>query len=640
MNEENQNLGKREFKVDALNDELYYKNKHFDNRKRRKIHGRNIKLEHDFKEDEYNKLLEKQKKRKLPPSLFKKIFFASLFFFIITSVIAALSLYEKKEQVSSDLISMEILGQPFVDGGEPLELQVRIQNFNEQALDLPDLVLSYPKDSNGGEEEFLRRALKPIGKGQRVNEKFELTLYGQEGDVRNIHATLEYRIKGSNAIFVKEADHEVIIRSTPTQLSIDAPDQIVQNQEITLKIDVVSNSNKQVNNLLLKVEYPLGFEFISSNIKPDFGLHTWYFPHLTDKKQTIEIVGKLAALPGQGQSFHAFLGKQNALEKNTIETLFNKLTHTVDVQQSFITADLDINGQGSKDITIRGGDEVEVMIHFKNTLSKTLADAQIVVHIDGELYTPNGMRIQGGDFDSNTRRITWNKNSMEQLEFLEPGEEGEVSFALNTKELVGTLGALKNPSLELSVDVSATEINGKVREAFGVSRAVITANSDLKLITKTLYHDGPFKNSGPLPPRVGKKTKYTITLQVTNSSNEIKNAQVRTFLPPYVTWLNRIAPSVERQNVSYNETTREIVWSLGTLKPGLGIGINHPKQVSFQVEVLPSLSHADEILKITKDVVLSGEDSFTGVKLNYKKIPLSTKISDQDAAPEGWRVER
>jgi hypothetical protein len=388
------------------------------------------------------------------------------------------------------------------------------------------------------------------------------------------------------------------------------------------------------------MEYPLGFEFIRSNLKPKFGLHTWYFPNLTDEKQSIEIVGKLSALPGQGQSFHASLGKQNALKQNSIETIFNKVTHTVDVQQSFITADIDVNNKGSNDITIKGGDEVDVNINFKNTLSKTLSDVQIVAHIDGELYTPEGIRIQNGDFDSNTKRIVWNKSNMEQLEFLEPGEEGELSFALHTRELVGALGAIKNPTLELLIDVSATEINGKVREAFGVSKAVISANSDLKLITKTLYKDGPFQNKGPIPPRVGKKTQYTITLQVTNSSNEIENAKVTTFLPPYVTWLNHVAPSVERQSISYNETTREVVWDLGTLKSGLGIGVANPKQVSFQIDALPSLSHVDENLNLTKDIILSGKDSFTGVKLNYKKSPLSTKISDQGTSPGSGHVVR
>ncbi len=635
----NNSLYTKDQHIDILNEELYYKNKEFDQRKRRTIHGRNINLEHEFSDDDYKKELKKRKKTKLPTSFFKKIFFVVLFLFITTAVIAALSLYKVKESVNKDLISMEILGQPFIDGGETLKLKVRIQNFNEQDLELPDLVLSYSKDSSRNEDEiFLRRSLQNIKKGQRSEEDFEVTLFGQEGDVRDIHAVLEYRIAGSSSIFVKNTDHSVVIRSTPTQITLEVPEQIVQDQEIEVKIDVASNTTKQINDVLLNVDYPLGFEFISSNVPARFRNNTWYFPNITDEKQNITITGKLSALPGQGQSFHARLGKQNALSQNEIETVFNTETGTVEVQQSFVTAHLKINNEKNLSPSIRGGDDVDVEIEFKNTLEKTLADVQIIAHLDGDLYTANGIRVQGGDFDSNTNRIVWNKTNVNQLEFLDPGETGTLSFALKTRDLVGANNALVNPQINILVDVSAIEINGKIREAFAVSRADISANSDLSLITKTLHNDGPFKNSGPVPPRVGNKTKYTVTLQVTNSSNDVNTSEVTTFLPPYVTWLGNIAPSVERQKVTYNDITRKVTWDLGTLKSGLGIGTANPKQMSFQVEVLPSLTHVGTNLDITRDIVLSGTDSFTDVQLEYKKIPLTTMSNEPSASSGNGKV--
>ncbi len=624
-------------KIDTLNEELYHKNKEHAQRKRRKIHSRDIKLDHDFDdEDTYKLLLEKNKKRKLPPSLFKKIFLIVLGFFTVTALIAAFSVFDLKQRVSDDLISMEIIGPPFVDGGDELELKVRIQNFNEQMIENSDLIVSYPKDSSRVEDEvFMRRSIGDVGNGQKVNEEFDLVLFGGEGDVRNIHATLEYRIEGSSSIFIKEADFEVVIRSTPTQITVTAPDEIVQNQEITLSVDLASNTNKQINDILMNIDYPLGFEFISSTVEPQYSSHTWYFPNITDEKQTIEITGRLSALPGQGQSFYVQAGKQDNLNKNVIETLFNSVTHTVDVQESFITAEMDINNKGTEDISIRGGDEIDVEIDFRNTLSETLADVEIIAHLDGDLYKADGIRVQNGDFDSNTKRIVWNKNNMEQLEFLEPGETGTLSFALTTKELVGQAGSLVNPTAIIVVDVSATEINGKVREAFAVSRADISANSDVTLLAKTLHNDGPFKNKGSIPPRVGQKTQYTVTLQVTNSSNDVQEAEVTTFLPPYVGWLGNIAPSVERQKIEYNQTTREVTWDLGTLKSGLGIGNANPKQVSFQVDVLPSLPHVGENLDITKDIILSGKDTFTDVKLTFKKSPISTNLKQEASAGTG-----
>lgn len=629
----NIDLYKKDQKIDILNDELYHKNKEFGQRKRRKIHGRNINLEHDFQEDDYEKLIKGQKKRKLPTSLFKKIFFVVLFFFITTAIVAALSLYHKKETVSHELISMEIVGQPFVDSGEGLDLQVRIQNFNKQKLELPDLVLSYSKDSSRKENEvFLRRSLSDIAYQQKINEEFNIPLFGQEGDVRNIYATLEYRIEGSDSIFKKEVNYSVIIRSTPTQLSINAPKEIVQDQEMQLEVDLSSNTNKLINDLLLKVDYPLGFEFISSNKEAQYSNNIWYFPTIEKDKDKLIIVGRLSGLPGQGQSFHATLGHQNQLQKNIIDTVFNRETHTVDIQKPFVSIKTLVNGNDDSKLHIRGGDRVNINIVYKNNLDVSLSDVQIIARLDGDLYKQDKVRTQQGDYNSNTKRIIWDKGNVEALAFLEPGSSGSVNFSMETKDLVDDKGALIKPQFNIIVDVTASEINGKLREAYAISHKQILANSDISVIAKTLHNDGPFKNNGPIPPEVGKKTEYTITLQIVNSSNDLNDAKIVTFLPPYVTWLGNIAPSIERKKVSYNNNSREISWDLGTVKAGTGIGNINPKQLSFQVDILPSLSHVDENPEITRDIILSGVDAFTGVDLSYKKIPLSTRLSAEPSA--------
>ncbi|MCA9353157.1 hypothetical protein KC901_03160, partial [Patescibacteria group bacterium] len=376
--------------IEELDRELYDPAKEHEQRPRRKIHGRDIELEHDFPDDEYETLVRARPKYALPTSLFKKIFFVVLTFFIITIFVAGISLYGGKQKVSEDLIAMEILGQPFVDGGEELELQIRIQNFNEQDLQLPDLVLSYPKDSApDAERVFLRRSLDDIGYQKRVTETFDLTLFGQEGDTRTIDATLEYRIDGSSSIFVKEISHDVIIRSTPTAVLIDAPDTVVRNQEVTFGMHVSSNSNVPINNTALKVTYPRGFEFLRSNVPPDFNDNTWYFNNIDKDAEYIEFTGRLAALEGQGQSFTVSFGKQNQFNKNQIETVFNSIVHTIEVQKSFLTTQLLVNNTLNPTSTVRGGSSVDVTVRYENTLATALDNAVIRVHLDGELYNRN-----------------------------------------------------------------------------------------------------------------------------------------------------------------------------------------------------------------------------------------------------------
>lgn len=637
MDEEFSN--KRKTSVDELNDQLYYRREKPSARPRREIHDRNIDLEHDFPDDELETWKEKGNKKSLPTSFFKKVFLGVLVFFLLTAIVVAFSYYSGRKTVSGELISMEILGQPLVDGGESLELQVRIQNFNEKALELPDLVLSYPKDSReDGERVFLRRSLEDIGYDQRVSEEFNVTLFGQEGDVRNIEAKLEYRIDGSNAIFVKEVDHEVIIRSTPVTLSVTAPDEMVRSQVFQMEIDVASNSNTIVNNNLLKIDYPSGFELISTTPEPDMFDHIWSVPSLREDKKTFIIKGRLSAFEGQGQTFTVNFGKRSTRDQNEIETLLSMVSHTVEIQRPFLLTDLVVNNSEDQTISIRGGTEVEGEITIVNTLSDALQDVSVTLLLDGNLYNPTGIRAQSGFFDSNTKTLKWDQTTLSDLELLQPGQERTLSFTLPTVDLLGRTGAIVNPQMDMQVDVSAVEVNGEVREAENLANMTVTANSDISVATEVQHEQGPFNNYGPMPPKVNEKTSYTLTMELTNSSNDLENAELRFFLPSYVSWTDAIAPSVERSDVEYNETTREVRWKLGTLPSGLGISGSSARPLSVQLEVLPSSSQTGDQIALTSDIVLSGTDSFTGSQLSYRKTAVENRLSDSSETGSNGRI--
>lgn len=637
MDEEFSN--KRKTSVDDLNDQLYYRKGNQASRPRREIHDRDIDLEHDFPDGDLEAWKKQRVKKTLPTSFFQKVFLGVLGFFILTAVVVAFSYYSGRKNVSGDLISMEIIGQPLVDGGENLQLQVRVQNFNEKALELPDLVLSYPKDSReGGERVFLRRSLEDIDYNDRVDEEFNIILFGQEGDIRNLEATLEYRIDGSNAIFVKKVEHEVIIRSTPVVLSINAPDEMVRGQVFEMEIDIASNSNTIVSNNLLTVDYPSGFELLSTNPEPDAFDHIWSVPSLGDDTMTFVIQGRLSAFEGQGQTFGINFGRRSNTRQNEIETLLNATTHTVEIQRPFILTDLVVNNSEDQLLPIRGGSEVEGEITIMNTLSDALQDVSVTLNVGGNLYNPTGVRAQGGFFDSNTKTLRWDKTTLSDLGLLQPGQERILTFTLPTAELTGRAGSVTNPELTMSVDVSAVEVNGNIHEAVNLANATAVANSDISVATEVQYEEGSFNNYGPMPPKVNEATSYTLNLRVTNSSNEIENAELRFFLPSYVSWLDAVAPSVERSTVEYNDVTREVRWNLGTLRSGLGINGSSPRSLSVQLEVLPSSSQTGDQIALTSEIVLSGKDTFTDSQLSYRKTAVENRLSNSSEAGADGQV--
>lgn len=631
---------KRKLSVDELNEELYYSKENSKHRPRRTIHKKDAGLPHDFPDDELTNWKKRRKKEKLPTSFYRKVFFGVLFFFIVTVVVAFFSVYQGKTTVSGDRISMEILARPFVDGGENLEVQVRIQNYNEQALEIPDLLLAYPKDSRNQDElTFMRRSLEDIPLGGQSIEEFDLVLFGQEGEIREITATLEYRIPGSTAIFVKEASHEIIIRSTPSVLTVDAPDEIVRNQDIDLDIVVSSNSNTVISNSLVNIEYPRGFEVISTDPQPSNLNNTWSIPFLRDEPERIRVTGRLSAFEGQGQSFAISFGSRNESLQSQIQTVFNSVIHTVDVIAPFISADLEINGEGDPEITILGGEEISGTLTFSNTTEDTLRDVRITLNIEGNLYNPQGIRAQNGFFNSTTRSIVWDQGTLDRLETLQPNEEVEVFFTLPTQELVGRTGGLLEPELNLSVDVQGSEANAQVRSAQNVSSVRIIANSDIAVNHQLEYATGPFQNYGPMPPSADTETSYTLTLDLENSSNEVRDAELSFFLPSYVEYREVMAPSTERANVRYNDQSRELVWNVGDLRPGSGVNDDFGKTLSLQLLLTPSLSQQGSPVDLTSDIILSGFDTYTDTNLQFKKSPIKNILSDGQERGASGRVQ-
>ena len=630
---------KPEWSIDHLNKELYDRKKKFHDINRRTIHDRDPEIKKDFDDVNPNAIAETLPKQKLPTSLFKKIFLFVLGFFLITVAVALVTLYEGGKQVSDDLIALELIGQPFVDSGEVLEFQVRVQNFNEQNLVLPDLTISYPKDSSiDAEEELARYALDDIEPNQRALESFDIVLFGQEGDTRTITAELEYRIEGSTAIFFKQVTHDVVIRSTPTELIVEAPETIVKNQIVDFEIELASNTLDPVTNGLLDITYPRGFELIEAQPEPRYFDNVWYLPSIAEDGAVIRFSGMLDALENQAQSFHFEFGKQNQEQKMSIETVFNALVHTIEITPSFLDIDLEIDRTNSPSVIVSGNELLSANFDYTNNLDVPLENVVIVAELSGNLYDPAEVVAQNGFYDSNNQTITWSGADLQDLRLLEPGATGRIMFSLKTRPLVEASGVLNNPEASISFNVTGIESGGIERSADNVSEVRLLASSDVQLITETNYQDGPIQNSGPIPPKVGQETTYTALISLANSSNDLREAQLSTILPSYVQWSGSVSPSTQRSNVSFNPQTRELVWDIGDIREGVGVSGNNPLQVAIQLEFTPSLSQVGDVVDLTQSLVFTAEDEFTNSIVEYRGPSFTTQLDDSGGSGTESRV--
>jgi hypothetical protein len=148
-------------------------------------------------------------------------------------------------------------------------------------------------------------------------------------------------------------------------------------------------------------------------------------------------------------------------------------------------------------------------------------------------------------------------------------------------------------------------------------------NSNISLVAKALYNDGSFKNTGVIPPKAEKTTTYTINWSISNTFNNTSNVTVSAVLPSYVKFINNINP--QNEAVTYNDVSGEVVWNVGNIKTNTGY-ISAPRQVSFQVSLLPSLSQIGTVPILIGDSTLRATDVFTNAPLSSAVDALSTDI--------------
>jgi hypothetical protein len=575
--------------------------------------------------------------------IFKNFFIGGLVFFVLTVLYGSYMFFAGGNTVSNENIDISVVGNNFTAGGEDLSLVIGVTNRNTSALDLVDLVIEYPKGSSNSDAssssgvERIRQSLGTIPAGAVRNENLKVVLFGEQGSVRPISISLEYRVEGSNGIFVKKKSYEVTINSTPLNLSIDAPAVISPNQDITLKIKETLNATKSAPKILLKVDYPLGFQFISSVPSPTLGNNTWSLGDLAPgAERNISITGKMTdVVDGEEKTFRISSGAQSSADKSVIDVVFSSLSHTVAIKKPFIDAKISINGVTGREYATNTKTPVRADIRWINNLDTKVNDVVIRAKISGNAVDRRSIDAQQGFYDSATDTITWDKNSLRDFQEVNPGDSGSVSFSVSPLSLFSaTGGMISDPNIKIEISISGKQlVSGYATTDLNNSdSATVRIISDVGFAAKALYYSGPFTNTGPVPPKVEQKTTYTVVWTLSNTSNSISKAVVRSTLPSWINFTNAISPSGE--DLNYNPSSREIVWNIGTIPKGAGVS-GAGKSASFQISFSPSLSQVGTTPIIINDAILTGHDDFANVDVRVNKTSLRTQLDSDPMLPPG-----
>ncbi len=558
-----------------------------------------------------------------------KMIVAGLIFFVLSVMVSIVLMTLGNQGISGENITLATTGPFTIGGGEIMPIQVGLTNNNAVPIESATLIVEYPRGTLSANEErkelFSERLpLETVAAGETLNVPLRAVVFGEENQEQEIKVSVEYRVAGSNALFFKEAEPlRYKISSSPLVITVDSLKKISSGQETDLTLLIRSNAQSVLQDILLVAEYPLGFSYTSADPAPTGSQNQWRIEELKPgESTTITIKGVVVGQPTDEYAINFAIGVPNERDQRTLASVFATAQTQFEIEAPFLDIDLEIAGVQNEVAVVKPIERSSVSVEVTNTLPDTIYDLVAEVRLSGNAISDLEIGPPSGFYDSTARKITWDISSSPELEALEPGQTVRLTFAIAPGEVSNT------PEINIAVDVRGRRVSeSQVAETLmGTAAGSMRVASVPTLDGFTTYNAGTFSDSGPVPPKAGTPTTYTITFSVQNSTNDIGGTTVTGTLPTYVTWTGETAGS---GSMSYDAARRLVTWNAGR------IDANNSAFGSFQVSITPSLSQVGTAPTLVGEQFLRADDLFTSTVVRTQNPPITTEISTEAGYPKG-----
>ncbi len=567
-------------------------------------------------------------------------------FFITTCSIIAVSagfIYYTLFFASSD-VKLEIVSSDSIDAGDSQLWKVTVRNNSTVLFRDAEISFAYPSGSIPVSDDVaVKRSLRSrvslpiLQPGEEREFDFRALMFGQEGESKNTEATFVYRPQNISTRLVKQADFASVIRRVPLLVSIDTPNVVSNNQRLDSVIEISSNAVSVFGNSFLKVSFPQQFTFLGSDPAPSVEKNVWSLGDIQPGQSlTIKISGTISGLPEEVGVFKMEVGNYKADIRELAP--YTQSTKEVKIASPFLLVRQEMNG--GRNGVVLPGDTISMRLTYKNNLSRSIRGVFLTETFPENMFDLGTLRVSNGVYNSQNHMIVWDAGSFTDLRELASGQEGSVDFSVQVKKNIAGLDFSKK---NFSIDTrAAIDVRVPPQDLEGTSlhyedTLSVKIASLLKLFSRAIYYNSLIPNSGPLPPRVGQATSYTVFWQVQTGTNDIREVMVSGILPSNVQWAG-VVRGDNQDKVLYNPSSNTVTWSLGTLSANTGL-LRSRAGVMFQVVLNPGPETAGQSPILVRQIQINGTDSFISQSLSNTAPDLTTELRDDPQSKNTeWQV--
>lgn len=552
--------------------------------------------------------------------------------------------YRIRHNVTPEQIALTLEAPTEIAAGDTVTYRVKLRN--ESFVDWQNLEVTFEPPSgfrySSSSLPLERSGKQYTGRVERLasQEEFMVEIMGQVLGEQNATLTAGAELVFTpenfpSGRFTRATLASTTIASVPVEVSIDATAESESGQRIIMTVQIRNTSSNPLAAAYLKLNPSPGVQLAveDSEFSPAFSVidSSWdlgTLPPLSDTSRRV-----IAFVEGQGgerREIALEVGVQEGQEK----IIQRELSHVITLTTSALAIE-QLYNDASSTLTVTPGQKVSGLLKYSNIGTTGLKNAVVKVAFEGAGLDPSSFVLKQGAYDPRDRTITWTAASVPELATIQPQQEGTLPFEfliLPVESFPREGEAIKNHTLVATATIDSPDLitaTGEKRNLVS-DRTVLSIGTALTLDATAFYDDGRLgiTSSGPLPPKAGEQTTYTVRFRIGSALNDVGEVRLRAVLPDGVTYTGKNYITVGA--IDFNDRTGEIVWTIPQLAGGTG-RVRPSEELHVQVAIVPGEHQQGEKISFLNHLKLEGTDLFTEFSVQQEL----TVFPDTDTAASG-----
>ncbi len=533
---------------------------------------------------------------------------------VVIAVLVIIFAQRASQTAVTEGVQIEINGPTKVTLGSDVSYELKIANNSDKILTENHLLVVYPDgysftnaDPLADNSQGTEFSFDTLASGAEQTIRLNGRLTGGVKTEQLLIAHYQFKPQGSKETLQIDKNFKTTIETASFSFNADLPASLLPGNTLKIKLNLENNEQRPLEKLRVRAIYPGGFSFSKSTPGADKDDNIWDLDQLgIGEKQNFDIEGTLGGNVDEVKRFVFEVGFKDDngefLKQTELEKVVKLVKPTITINQS-------VNGK--QEILADADTPLIYTVSFTNTGPAGLANLVMEVSFDDGVWDLSTLRAQNGG-SIKDHLIKWDGVGVPGLRSLESGQKARVVFSVNPYRKVPINGSADKHFM------TTTKPTIKIGSAF-------VAGNSVAVKYRALIEAGASASvaSGASPPQVGQETVYDITWSVDNAYNDLGGARLVGEIPAGANFVKNSGHVSVGEDLTYNESKRQIVWNIGRVPANVG-KLQPSFKATFRVKVTPAVNESGSKKLLVTNQSFSAKDDWTTEARDEKIIDVFT----------------